>query len=237
MAEPPPEHLLAPPAPVQAPTRAPEHVPEIPPYVEISSGRTSGMQPFTPKHDPPVRMGRGLWACGALILAAGLAGFAYLMFHFRADTAAASHVPLPGTGLVVDKPAGWTLQDLGEAPDLVGLFLDDRGSAAQGLVFHRGDTSILVVHVPNATGMQSIPELPDTLGELAVEAQQVATHPLGSGRTLVVQGEAGGAHVASETTLLLVADRIVVVGVLAPRDLTSVELATARAVTASLRRT
>ncbi|NUQ54895.1 MAG: hypothetical protein HUU14_03305 [Dehalococcoidia bacterium] len=224
------EHILAPPAP--------ERIPEIPPFVRIDRPRAAAISAgarHRHSHDAPGRGNRRLWVVGALILAAGLAGFVYLSLHFRADTDATARVALPGTDLVVDKPAGWSAHDLSEAPELVGLFLDDSGSASQGLVFGRHGASIFVVHVPNVTGMQAIPEFPATVGDLTVEAQDEMSHALGAGRTLVVTGEADGARIVSETTLLLVEDRILVVGVLAPHDLTTGDLAAAHDVTASLR--
>lgn len=224
---------------VHSPTAGPlERDPDVPPFVDVTGGIAGPSlhpDPYVARHDAPPNRHMGLVLVGILIVLAGLAGAGYLRVHLRPDTSGEVGVQIPGTDLLVDKPSGWTGSELGDAPSLVELFLDDPGVPPLGLVFRREESSIFVVHVPNPTGIDTVPEFPSTLGDLKVVEQSEVIAPLGKGRRLVVEGETDGAYLTADSTVLLVADKILVIGVVTPDGIGWPERGALDDVTESLR--
>lgn len=170
----------------------------------------------------------------ALMVLGGGAGYVSLRSHTGTTRLAQSAIAVPGTGLVVDKPAGWTEAPVEAAPAvLAGLVGPDR--VGYGVFFTgSGGRVLFVVDVPNSADLDAVPPVPDFIGPAIVSYQAEAPHDLGPARRIVASSRGTGPGFGLEATYILTEGRIVVVGAFAEGTLDTATSATADALVASL---
>lgn len=171
----------------------------------------------------------------AMVLAAA-AGLAELRSHGRAVERAEIAVSVPGTGLVVDKPAGWTEGPIETAPAVLTSLIDVTGGGRRGLFFTTDDgRALFVVDAPNSAGLDAIPPVPERIGSAVVTAQAPFAHDLGPARRVSARGEPPTARFGLDADYVLTEGRIVVLGAFAEGTLDPDTAAAADALLASLR--
>lgn len=175
-------------------------------------------------------------ALALVMVACAAAGLVELRARGDLDRRPLAAVAVPGTGLVVDKPAGWTEGPIEAAPTVLSSLVDVSGGGSQGLFFTTaGGRALFVVAAPNSAGLDAVPPVPDHIGAAVVSAQATSAHPLGPARS--VQAESGDAArpFGFDATYVLTEGRIVVVGAFSDGGLDPAAAAAAAALVASMR--
>lgn len=170
----------------------------------------------------------------AMVLAAA-AGSVVLSEHSSTGRRADASVAVPGTSLVVDKPAGWTEGPLESAPAILSD-LADTGAHSDGLFFTgAGNRALFVVDAPNSADLDTVPPVAERIGAATVTEQNPFDHELGPARRVRAHGIEGGTTFELDATYVLTGGRIVVVGAVAERGLDADDVAAAGVMLESLR--
>lgn len=202
-------------------------------------------QPLVSRRDPAERKGRrsaATWRGRTVALlalamvAAAAAGLVELRAHTRSGQGVEVGVSVPGTGLVVDKPAGWTEGPMEAAPAILTDLVDASEGGRRGLFFTTGGgRALFVIDAPNSAGLDAVPPVPERIGSAVVTAQAPFAHDLGPARQVSARGEPPGAGFGLDADYVLTEGRIVVVGAFAEGTLDADTAAAAQALLASLR--
>lgn len=174
---------------------------------------------------------------GALLLLCGGGGLLYL--SGRAGTLAAPEPSLtvPGSGLTVDKPAGWAEGPAESAPAVLGdLLAGDTRDLLPGLYFIAGgDRTLFVVHAPDSARIPTVPPVQTRIGTATVDEQTELAHTLGPGRSLRAHGDDGRGTYELRATYVIAGGRIFLVGLFGGGELSDADVADYEAVVAGMR--
>lgn len=174
-------------------------------------------------------------ALALVMVACAAAGFLELRSRGDSDRRAQRAITVPGTGLVVDKPDGWTEGSIESAPAVLTDLVDVSDGDGRGLFFTAsGGRALFVVEAPNSAGIDTVPPVPERIGAALVSAQSESAHDLGPARSVQAHGDDPGRPFSLDATYVLTEGRIVVVGGLAEGGFDPATTAAATSLLASL---
>jgi len=183
---------------------------------------------------------RRIVVISALMLTFGMGGVVFLSGRTAALSSPERAVPVAGSALTIDKPAGWTEGPVESAPALLeSLVVGGSTRRPPGLYLTAsGGRAMFVVHVANSAQLISVPAVPDVIGTAQVDRQWEFPTDLGPARRLHASGlEPGedGVGFELDATYVISGGQIYLVGVFAAGDLSQADVSDYEAVLSSMR--